>query len=82
MNRVLTCTLLALLTGFFSSYVGGQISLILHGQKCQNQAWGFQQMCNAWETPGAIWQGSATGMWTGTILGAFVGGSVTRQGRK
>ncbi|MDF5720325.1 MAG: hypothetical protein PUP91_07560 [Rhizonema sp. PD37] len=82
MNRVLTCTFLALLAGFFSSYVGGQISLILHSQKCQNQAWGFQQMCNAWETPGAIWQGSTTGMWTGTVLGAFVGGTVTRQGRK
>lgn len=80
-NRALICTLLALSSGFFGGYIGGQITLMLHNQKCQNQPWGFKQMCNAWVTPGAMWQGSTTGIWTGTILGAFVGGSVTRQTR-
>ncbi|NDJ20886.1 hypothetical protein GS682_04345 [Nostoc sp. B(2019)] len=80
-NRVLICTLLALSSGFFGGYIGGQTTLMLHNQKCQNQPWGFKQMCNAWVTPGAMWQGSTTGIWTGTILGAFVGGSMTRQTR-
>ncbi len=78
-NRILICTFLALLSGLSSGYIGGQISLSLRSQKCQNQAWGLKQMCSAWETPGAIWQGSTSGLWTGTILGAFVGGLVTRQ---
>jgi hypothetical protein len=30
-------------------------------------------------TPGASWQGSTAGLWTGTILGAFVGGLITRK---
>ena len=80
-NRVLICTFLALTSGFFGGYISGQITLILHSQKCQNQAWVFQQMCNAWVTPGAMWQGSTTGLWTGTVLGAFAGGLVTRHSR-
>ncbi|TVP57525.1 MAG: hypothetical protein EA343_22490 [Nodularia sp. (in: Bacteria)] len=77
-NRFLTCTFLALTSGFFGGYIGGQMTSILHNQKCQNQPWGLKIMCNAWVTPGATWQGSTTGLWTGTILGAFVGGSITR----
>ncbi|MCC5624872.1 hypothetical protein [Nostoc sp. CHAB 5715] len=80
-NRILICTFLALSAGFFGAYTSGQITIMLHSQKCQNQPWGFKEMCNAWMTPGAIWQGSTTGLWTGTILGAFVGGLVTRQAR-
>ncbi|MBH8566522.1 hypothetical protein I8748_30955 [Nostoc sp. CENA67] len=80
-NRVLICTFLALSSGFFSAYIGGQITLMMHSQKCQNQPWGFKQACNTLITPGAMWQGSTTGLWTGTILGAFVGGSVTRRYR-
>lgn len=78
-NRVLICTFLALLSGCLSGYIGGQISLALHSRKCQNQAWGLKHMCNAWETPGAIWKGSTTGLWTGTILGAFFSGLATKQ---
>ncbi|WP_016950489.1 hypothetical protein [Anabaena sp. PCC 7108] len=78
-KRILICTCLALSSGLFGGYIGGQITSMLHNQKCQNQAWGWQQMCNAWVTPKAIWQGSTAGIWTGTILGAFVGGSVTRK---
>jgi hypothetical protein len=80
-NRILICTFLALSSGFFGGYIGGQITLMLHNQKCQNQPWGLKEMCNTWVTPGAMWQGSTTGIWTGTVLGAFVGGSVTRQTR-
>jgi hypothetical protein len=36
-------------------------------------------MCSALVTPGASWQGSTAGLWTGTILGAFVGGLITRK---
>jgi hypothetical protein len=80
-NRIFICTFLALASGFFGAYTSGQITTMLHSQKCQNQSWGFQVMCNAWMTPGAIWQGSTTGLWIGTILGAFVGGLITRQAR-
>jgi hypothetical protein len=78
-NRVLICTFLALSSGFFGSYISGQMTLMLRSQRCQNQTWGLKEICNAWVAPGAMWQGSTTGLWTGTILGAFVGGLVTRR---
>ncbi|MBW4498011.1 MAG: hypothetical protein KME57_00060 [Scytonema hyalinum WJT4-NPBG1] len=81
-NRTLICTLLALLSGFSGGYIAGQMTISLHTQKCQNQPWGLKEMCNALVTPGAAWQGSTTGLWTGTVLGAFVGGLVTRQSRQ
>jgi len=81
-NRILICTFLALLSGFSGGYIGGQTTLSLHAQKCQNQPWGLKEMCNAWVAPGAVWQGSTTGVWTGTVLGAFVGGLITRQSRE
>lgn len=80
-NKILTCTFVALASGFFGSYINGQITLMLHSQKCQNQPWGFKQICNSWVAPGAMLQGSTRGLWTGTILGAFVGGLITRQQR-
>ncbi|ARV61325.1 hypothetical protein BZZ01_24315 [Nostocales cyanobacterium HT-58-2] len=81
-NRTLICTFLALLTGFSGGYIGGQLTINLHGHNCQNQPWGLKEMCHAWIAPGAVWQGSTTGMWTGTVLGAFVAGLVTRQNRQ
>ncbi|MEA5576645.1 hypothetical protein [Anabaena sp. UHCC 0451] len=78
-KRILICTVVALSSGFFGGLTGGQIISMLHNQKCQNQTWGLKMMCNAWVTPGAIWQGSIAGIWTGTILGAFVSGSITRK---
>ncbi|MBO1058075.1 MAG: hypothetical protein HEQ27_16800 [Dolichospermum sp. JUN01] len=78
-KRILICTFLALSSGFFTALIAGQITVMQHSQKCQNQAWGFKQMCNALVTPGASWQGSTAGLWTGTILGAFVGGLITRK---
>jgi hypothetical protein len=78
-KHILICTFLALSGGFFGGSIAGQITVMLHSQKCQNQSWGFKQMCNALVTPGASWQGSTTGLWTGTILGAFAGGLITRK---
>ncbi|MBF2064924.1 MAG: hypothetical protein IGS39_10960 [Calothrix sp. C42_A2020_038] len=78
-NRVLICTFLALTSGFFAGFVGWQISMHLRSQKCQNQVWGVRELCSATVTPGAIWSGSTTGLWTGTILGAFVGGLATKK---
>jgi hypothetical protein len=81
-KRMIICTFLALLSGFFGGYAGGQLTLNLHSQKCQNQAWGVKEACSAWVTPGAIWQGSTTGLWMGTILGAFAGGLATKKNIK
>jgi hypothetical protein len=78
-NPILLCTSVALASGFFGGYMGGQMTVTLHSQKCQNQSWALQQMCQAWITPGAIWQGTTTGIWTGTILGAFAGGLILRK---
>ncbi|MDJ0737216.1 MAG: hypothetical protein QNJ47_24650 [Nostocaceae cyanobacterium] len=78
-NRVLICSFLAILSGFAGGYVGGQINSYFHSQKCENKQWGAKQMCQIVVTPGAMWQGSISGIWTGTILGAFFGGLVSRQ---
>ncbi|MBD2204758.1 hypothetical protein H6G33_13720 [Calothrix sp. FACHB-1219] len=80
-NRTFICSLVAIASGIIGAYISGQTTLMLHSQKCQNQTWGMQQLCNTWVTPGAIWQGSTTGLWMGTILGAFVAGMATSQNR-
>ena len=54
---------------------------MLHSQRCQNQPWAMKELCNLWVTPGATWQGSTTGIWVGTILGAFAGGLIIRKNR-
>lgn len=68
-KRVFTCTFVALLSGVLSAYLGSQISLAIHRQKCQNQPWGLKTVCQTWGTPGAIWQGGTTGFGLGSILG-------------
>lgn len=78
-NRVFICTCLALLSGFAGGYLGGQINSYFHAQKCDNKALGAKQVCQVLVTPGAMWQGSISGLWTGTILGAFFGGLISRQ---
>ncbi len=80
-HRILICTFLALTGGLFGGYIGGQTTSMLHQQKCQNHSWGLKVMCQVLVTPGAAWQGSTTGIWLGTVLGAFVGGSITRLER-
>jgi hypothetical protein len=76
-NRLLICTFLALTSGLLGGYMGGQMRSMLHNQKCQNPNWGLKMMCHAWVTPAATWKGTTTGLWTGTILGAFAGGAIT-----
>lgn len=78
-KRFITCTFCALTSGFFGAFLGGQTTLFLHQQKCQNQPFIVKEMCTAAVTPGAMWQGVSTGIWTGTTLGAFVGGTATRK---
>lgn len=78
-KRILICTLAAVASGLFSSYVGGQISLKVHSYKCQRQPWGLKSLCKAWVAPGAIWQGSTTGLWLGTLVGALSSGLATRK---
>ncbi|MBD2354852.1 hypothetical protein H6G41_09490 [Tolypothrix sp. FACHB-123] len=80
-NRTLICSLVAIASGILGGYISGQTTLMLHSQKCHNQPWAVQQLCNTWVTPGAIWQGSTTGLWIGSILGAFVAGMATSQNR-
>jgi hypothetical protein len=69
----------ALATGAFGFLVGGQVNVNAQTQRCQTQPWGLQNVCEAWLTPGAAWQGSFTGLWTGMVLGGFAGGLATRK---
>lgn len=78
-KRVLTCTFVAIVSGFFSSYIGGQIAWKVQSSKCQMQPWGFSSVCVAWVKPRAIWQGGTTGLWMGLVLGAFISGLATHQ---
>ncbi|MBE9216931.1 hypothetical protein IQ247_30495 [Plectonema cf. radiosum LEGE 06105] len=79
-KRLLICTFLALASGFFGGYVGGQMSVQGHSQNCQNQRWElFKTGCKFVVAPGAMWQGSTTGIWTGSVLGGFFAGLVTRK---
>jgi hypothetical protein len=81
-DKTKTCTLIALTSGVFAGFMGGQIAVNLSNQKCQTQGWGFKELCYVSSTPVAMWQGSTTGGWTGVVLGAFVAGLVARQNPK
>jgi hypothetical protein len=81
-KRVLICTFVALASGFFGSYLGGQISWLARTEQCRNQPEGLDHLCRAWQTPGALLKGSTAGAWTGTILGAFFAGLATRDPEK
>jgi hypothetical protein len=83
-KRTLICTFVALASGLFGGYVGGQLNMAAHHQQCQAKEQGlsipgFPAICQAWVTPGAIWQGSTSGLWVGTVLGAFIAGLATRK---
>lgn len=80
-QRTLICTFVALAAGAFGFLVGGQLSVNVQTQRCQTQPWGLRNVCEAWVTPGAAWQGSFTGLWTGLVLGGFAGGLATRSPR-
>ncbi len=62
-NRVLICTFLALLSGIGGGYISAQITSHFHNQKCKDKAVGAKQVCQIVVTPGAMWQGSITGLW-------------------
>lgn len=85
-KRILITTLIALSSGLFGAYLGGQTSTIARTQQCDAGAKQvlpleglLKPVCQAVVTPGALWQGSTTGLWTGMILGAFIAGLATRK---
>lgn len=78
-NRVLICTCVALVSGVFGAYIGGQISLRAEQHRCQTKPVGWRIVCNTWVSPGAVWQGSTTGLWISWVIGAFFSGLATRQ---
>lgn len=83
-KRVLICSLVALVSGLSSAYIGSQISLKVYTQKCQSQPWGLKTLCNAWVAPGAIWQGGTMGLCLGIVGGGVsawwaIGKSETRN---
>lgn len=80
-KRMLVCTSVALGAGCLSAIAGGQISVWIHQQNCQQLKWGGREICQAWVTPGALWQGSTTGFWVGEVVGALLAGLVTVQQR-
>ena len=84
-KRVIICTFTAIASGLGSAYMGGYINNLAHNNQCDVQAKqslslpGLNILCKAWVTPGAILQGSTTGLWMGTVLGAFIAGLATRK---
>lgn len=81
-KRVLVCTFVALGAGCFGAIAGSQISAWVYQQNCQQYLWGGKEICQAWVTPGALWQGSTTGFWVGEVLGAVLGGLTTQRGAR
>jgi hypothetical protein len=73
LKRIIICSLIALVSGTISAYFGSQISLRVQTQKCQTQPWGLETVCYAWVAPGAVWQGSTTGLYIGTLCGGILG---------
>lgn len=78
-QRVLICTFVALASGFGGAFVGGKLSVTTRTSQCETLPWGLSAVCQAGSTPAALLQGSTTGLWTGSILGAFIAGLATRN---
>lgn len=78
-HRWLICSFTALMSGAFGFYVGGQISLSVHSYECHQQPWGLSTLCQMKKAPASLWRGSTTGVWMGTLLGAFVAGVATKK---
>lgn len=78
-KRTLICTFLALGLGLFGGYLGGQISLDTKKEQCQTwiKVRQMEGVCHLFAVPIAVDKAIA-GWWTGTILGAFTGGLMTR----
>ncbi|MBD2040742.1 hypothetical protein [Microcoleus sp. FACHB-672] len=78
-KRTLICSLVAIASGLFGAYLGGQISVVDRTNQCQTLPQGFKSVCALLVTPEAAMRGSTTGLWVGTIVGAFVGGLATHK---
>jgi hypothetical protein len=78
-SRTLICTFTALTSGAFGAYLGGQLSVSAQNRACETHFWGPKPVCKVVAAPGALWQGSLTGLGAGAILGAFFAGLATRK---
>lgn len=78
-RRSLVCTIAALASGALGLGIGGFFSTSGQMQVCQTRPWGIEQLCSTWVAPGAFFRGGITGLWVGTILGAFAAGVATHQ---
>lgn len=85
-KRMMICSFCAVTCGLFGGLFAWQIASSLPAQKCQNQTWEFEKMmCNIQASPQSMYQGfqgGTSGVWSGTILGAFLAGLGTRQLRR
>ncbi|MGB3559481.1 MAG: hypothetical protein WBG66_19345 [Geitlerinemataceae cyanobacterium] len=78
-RRSFICSIAALASGLLGFGVGGFLSTSGQLQVCQTRPWGMEQLCSTLATPGAFLRGGITGLWVGTILGAFSAGVATHQ---
>jgi hypothetical protein len=78
-RRSFICSIAALTSGVLGFSIGGLLSTSGQLQVCQTRPWGIEQLCSTWATPGAFLRGGITGLWVGTILGAFAAGVATRE---
>lgn len=78
-RRSRICTIAALSSGILGLGIGGLLSTSGQLRVCQTHPWGIEQLCSSWATPGAFLRGGITGLWVGTILGAFAAGVATHQ---
>lgn len=78
-RRSLICTIAALASGALGLGIGGFLSASGQMQVCQTRPWGIEPLCSTWVAPGAFFRGGVTGLWVGTILGAFAAGVATYQ---
>ncbi|MCT7954009.1 hypothetical protein [Laspinema palackyanum] len=78
-KRMLVCTAVALLSGALGSFWGGQMRWLAHTQQCNTSdyVW-LNTLCRVQQSP-AMFKGGTAGLWTGTILGAFLAGLATRH---
>ncbi|WP_071880859.1 hypothetical protein [Geitlerinema sp. PCC 7407] len=64
------------------AYLGSQTSWAWRSRACERWGAAARSACQAWVMPGAVWQGSTTGLWSGGIFGAFLAGLATSPHRR
>ncbi len=78
-KRMLICTAVALLAGALGSFWGGQMRWLAHTSQCNASDYELlNTLCRVQQSP-AMFKGGTAGLWTGTILGAFLAGIATRH---